>query len=206
MKILFVGAHPDDETSAAGTLFKMQEKGAEIFILVLSPCVISSIQVGILPMALEKEFNQSMAILKISESHIFKAGFESRKFSYYRQEILDEIISVGKKVNPSVIITMHSTDTHQDHCVVSKECTRAFPYKTILGTEIPKNPICSKHKCFVHLEKRHVKRKIECVRCYKSQLKRVNNSEKEATAALILRGSQSGGGFAEAFEVISLHL
>lgn len=206
MKVLFVGAHPDDEECAAGTLSKMQEKGYEIFILVLSPCIVSSLAVGILPSVLQEEFNQSMAVLEIPKTNIFKANFPVREFSYYRQEILDKIIEIRDIVKPDIIITMHSMDRHQDHVVVSKECTRAFPHKTILGTEVPKNPIRSSHICYVHLEKRHVQKKIACLRCYKSQQKRMFHSEREAKASLILRGAQSGGKFAEAFEVISLHL
>ena len=207
MRLLFVGAHPDDEEVAAGTLVKFKEDyGCDLFILVLSPCIESTLQIGLLPSVLEREFRQSMRVLGIPKTNVFRADFPSRNFPQFRQGILDKMIEVREKIQPTMIITLHSADRHQDHCVVSEECTRAFPDITILGAEVPKNPINAKHKCYVQLENRHVNKKLECLRCYKSQQRRKNNNEEITMASLSLRGAQSGKGLAEAFEVISLYL
>ena len=41
-----------------------------------------------------------------------------RHFSEHRQHVLDELISLRRKFEPDLVLTMNSADTHQDHAVV----------------------------------------------------------------------------------------
>lgn len=205
-RLLFLGAHTDDELSSAGTLSKFSGFGYEIFLAVFSFCEESSVQLGYPRDILIDEFECSMKVLEIKEDHLFKARYPVRNFPQYRQNILDDLIKIKKIVKPSIVIMPSLRDVHQDHCVVAREGKRAFPNITILCYETPKSPLSSKHLCYVKLESAHIKKKGAYIDCYKSQ--KVRNGMTRARAFLMMRfrGAQAGYESAEVFEVLGLHL
>lgn len=202
-KLLFVGAHIDDEQCAAGTLAKLGDE-YEIFVLALSKCEESTVQIGYAPWVLVEEFKNSMEVLRISNYSI--GEFAVRHLPEHRQEVLDVLISYRKWLNPDMVITSSIQDRHQDHRTVACEARRAFPYVTLLGFETPKNPLTTNHRCYVELDPEHLLQKEHCVECYKSQKVRDGMNVSIARATAQFRGAQIGRDYAEAFEVSMLRL
>jgi len=205
-KVLFVGAHTDDELCAAGTLSKFLHLSCEIFIMPFSFCEESTEQLGYPKDILHKEFFESMQILEIKLNNVFTGSIPVRNFPQHRQAILDKMINIKKMVNPDIIIVPSLKDKHQDHAVIAQEAVRAFPFCTILGFETLRSPLASRHKCYVKLNSENVSQKMACIDCYKSQKVRKGMNRDRAMSALKFRGLQAGCNYAEVFEVINLHL
>ncbi|MEO0108205.1 MAG: hypothetical protein ABIK62_03415 [candidate division WOR-3 bacterium] len=64
------------------------------------------------------------------------------------------------------------------------------------------NTLTFQHTCFVHLESRHIDRKIASLACYHSQNFRPYTRVDFIRGLARVRGVQAGAEFAEAFEVI----
>lgn len=93
-------------------------------------------------------------------------------------------------------------DLHQDHQTVAMEGMRAFKQVSILGYELPWNNIKFNTQAFIKLEDRHIIRKIEALKAYKSQSFRDYLTEDFIWSLAKTRGVQIGSKYAETFEVI----
>lgn len=206
-KVLVLGAHPDDELGCGGTLAKMADtKNTTVYHYFFCPCQLSLRDIGLPEDQLLSEVAKSREILNIRSENSGNFDFPVRELETYRQEVLEEMIKLKKRINPDIVLIPNRNDIHQDHTTVCREAIRAFKNTTILGYEMPWNTLRMNHDCLVHLEKCHLNKKIEANKCYESQLHR-NYANIEFYQALAkVRGVQAGCEFAECFEVIRLFL
>ena len=94
----------------------------------------------------------------------------------------------------------HALD--QDHQVIAQEGVRAFKNSTILGYELPWNNLKSSNTAYFCLEQRHLDKKMEALRQYKSQAQK-NYFQSEFILSLArFRGVQVNSRYAEAYEVM----
>jgi hypothetical protein len=85
---------------------------------------------------------------------------------------------------------------------MSLEGFRAFKNTSILCYELPWNNLNFATQSFVKLEYKHVKRKIEALKCYESQKHKHYASSEFIKSLAITRGVQIGADYAEVFEVV----
>jgi LmbE family N-acetylglucosaminyl deacetylase len=97
-------------------------------------------------------------------------------------------------------------DIHQDHKTIAEEGIRAFKNTSILGYELIWNNLSFNTQCFVQLDEKHIKKKINALKAYTSQSKRDYMSEEFIYSLAKARGVQVGYQLAEAFEVIRLFI
>jgi len=192
-KILFVGAHTDDlEISCGGTIAKLVEQGKHITAISLSHIY------GALE--LEGEFKRSMDVLKPKVS--FLCDFETRQYTRDRQLILDFLVGIQDEFDT---VFFHSPeDVHQDHSTVGFECMRAFKNHNLIAYGSPFNSLHLSENLFVELSPEHLLKKIDAIRCYKSQSHRVYMQNTVIESQAITRGLQCGFKYAEAFKIIKL--
>lgn len=122
MRILAIGPHPDDvELGCFGTLSKLSKAGHEIHILVLTKGEASG--------DVAQRENECIESSKLISATLHFGNLIDTKIS---DGI--ETISVIKKyvdeINPDIVFSPSSEDTHQDHRNVSKaiiSCTRSVP-------------------------------------------------------------------------------
>jgi len=203
-KILFLGAHTDDELACSATLCKFMEKGSEIFVAVFSFCE-ESVPSGFPKNILNSEFDKAMRVLGIK--NIFKYNFKVRYFSRDRQAILEELIILKNLINPDLVLLPATTDIHQDHNVISTEGIRAFnKTSSIFGYEIFPNNTNFHSNGFVQINLEHLNKKINSLNCYKSQAFRSYSKEKIINGIAMARGLQIDVDIAEAFEIIRLKI
>lgn len=198
-KILFIGAHPDDETSCSGSLIRFIEEGKQIFHAVFSFCKEST------PLGynLEEEFDNAVNIIGIDNSDVFKYNYPVRKFPEYRQDILEDMVKLNNIIHPDLIFVPSSKDIHQDHNVIYSEGIRAFKYSNILGYEFVQNNIDSfPHTFFIDLKEHQFEKKMEAFKSYESQKNKIYAKEHIIKSLAIVRGTQTGVTLAEAFETI----
>jgi len=158
-KILFIGAHTDDvELSAGGTIAKLIEEGHDVRVYCFSYCD---------NMQLLLEFQRSMNILGVRNYEL--NTYDNRTVSYYRQNVLDDLIKYRESFYPDIVFTHDPNDLHQDHACIGQETLRAFKFFNIITYIAPWNSRADSPNLFVSLNKHQVDKKIEACKCYESQ-------------------------------------
>ena len=89
---------------------------------------------------------------------------------------------------------------------MTNEALRAFRDCTLLGYELPWNNLEIKLNCFVSLEERHVRKKIEALECYGSQKHRPYLDAKFVRSVVRMRGISLAAPYAEGFETLKVQL
>lgn len=202
-KTVFVLApHTDDgELGAGGTIARLVETGADVHYFAFSTAE-ASVPEHLPKGILKTEVKAATSKLGIQPEKLHIYNYEVRKLGYHRQEILEDLIAIRRKVKPNLVFIPSLNDIHQDHMVVAQEGLRAFKATTVLGYELIWNNLNFNTACFVELEQRHLGAKIKALSEYKSQSHRDYMSEEFVTSLMRSRGVQIGCKFAESFEVI----
>ncbi|WHA06077.1 PIG-L family deacetylase [Candidatus Megaera polyxenophila] len=201
-KLLVLGPHPDDEIACAGLIRRLAENGFEIYHWFFSLCENSIKRLGGTEKDLLEECNNSRTTLGIPLKNCGHFSFPVRHFQKYRQEILEELILLKKKINPSLVLIPSRHDIHQDHSCVYQESLRAFKHCSILGYELPWNMFSSNHNFFVNLTEEQFKIKMDALKCYKSQSSKIYFDQEFFYSLAKVRGVQVSTQFAEAYEPI----
>jgi N-acetylglucosamine malate deacetylase 1 len=203
-KVMVLAPHTDDgEFGCGATLTKLRELGSEIFYTAFSVCE-QSVPYGFKEDELERELMNAASVLGIPESNVIVHRHEVRKFPEKRQAILQDIIDVKKDVKPDLVLLPSLNDIHQDHAVIAIEGLRAYKQTTILSYEVPWNNLNFNNSTFIHLEDRHVQKKIDALKCYKTQAFRNYANADFIRSLARTRGVQVGGDLAEVFELVRL--
>ena len=201
-RVLVLAPHTDDgEFGCGGTIAKLIDDQAEVFYAAFSVCELS-VPSHLPKNILEIEVKSATAILGIKSENLKVYHYEVRSFDRCRQQILDDLISLRNEINPELVLMPSPHDIHQDHNTISAEGIRAFKQVSILGYELPWNNLTFHTQSFVFLEEEHLNKKIEALKCYQSQANRLYANDNFIRSLAVIRGTQVGVPFAEAFEVI----
>ncbi|MCA2961104.1 MAG: PIG-L family deacetylase [Silvanigrellales bacterium] len=200
--ILVLAPHTDDgEFGCGGAIAKLRSRGARVIYIAFSDAR-ESLPKGWAPDTLRNEVVAATQVLGIDAEDCLVRDFPVRRFSQFRQEILDDMIRLRAQFDPRMVFLPSSHDTHQDHNVVREEGFRAFKRVTMLGYEVPWNNLDFRAGCYVTLSENEVKLKIAALQCYVSQKGRDYANEDVIRSILRMRGVQIGVNSAEAFEVL----
>lgn len=200
--VLILAPHTDDaELGCGGTIAKFVEEGREVSVASFSIAE-DSVLPGFPKDSLLKEFHQAMHVLGIKENNQNTYKFKVRNFPEFRQDILEEIVKLRDRIKPDIVFVPSLNDIHQDHQVIASEGLRVFKKISILGYELPWNNIVFETKSFVKLDRKHIQKKIEALKCYETQKHRSYLNEDFITSLAITRGTQFESEYAEAFEVL----
>lgn len=201
-KILVLAPHTDDgELGCGGTIARLLEEKKEVFYVAFSTCR-ESLPEGMPEDVLEKELLEAAKVLGIRQENVIILDFPVREFTAHRQRILDEMIRIGKDIEPSMILAPSQHDIHQDHHVIAKEAMRAFKKKTLFAYEVPWNNFTFRNQIYMKLEQRHIEKKIKAISCYESQKDREYVSRDFIYGQARVHGVQIGQEFAEIFEAV----
>lgn len=166
MKILAIGAHPDDcEYGCFGTLAKNLKNGDEVHLL--------HVCYGVLrrdPLIRVKEAKKSARIL--GASSIKFCNFTCPEVYYERHEVIDSIKESVDRLIPDQVYTHSPYDTHQNHRVVSK-CTRVATrgVDNLLYFETPSTTHEFQPTVYVDITDT-IDTKIKCLGAYESESNR----------------------------------
>ena len=164
-KIIIFAPHTDDgEIGCGGTISKFIEMGEHVYYVAFSIARTSALQNGYPENILETEVKNATKALGIPRKNLILFDFPVRRFPEHRQDILEEMIKLRKRIQPDIIFVPSTNDIHQDHQVIAKEGLRAFKKHTILGYEEPWNNIVFESRSFVVLHKRHMEKKIKALK------------------------------------------
>ena len=201
-KILVIAPHTDDgELGCGGTIARFVEEGKEVYYAAFSVAE-KSVPEGFPKNELEIEVKRAMKVLGVPKDNLLIYKYEVRTFSYHRQDILENLVKLKKELNPELIFIPSLNDLHQDHKTIAEEGCRVFKMTTLLGYEEPWNNISFNTVSFVPLEERHIRKKIDALKEYKTQRYRNYLNEDFIRGLAKTRGTQINKEYAEAFEVI----
>lgn len=204
-KIIVLAPHIDDaEYGCGGTISKLC-KNSDLFCITFSFAE-KSLTGGFVKEDLKLEMFQASDVLGLKRENIINKDYEVREFPRDRQRILEDLINIRKDINPDIIFMPSTFDTHQDHKVICEEGFRAFKNMTIFGYESILNNREFKSDLYITLDKDDVDKKINAIKCYKSQIIKRKNATSFVESLAKTRGYQIGHDYAEAFEVIRLIL
>jgi LmbE family N-acetylglucosaminyl deacetylase len=200
-KILILAPHTDDgELGCGGSISKFINEEKEVWYVAFSLCS-KSLPEGLPPDTLANECKNATAVLGIPADQVTLFDFEVRIFPKHRQEILEEMVKLNKKINPDLVFIPSVTDIHQDHGVIHIEALRAFKNSSLLGYELPWNHPQFASPFYIKLSLENITAKCEALKAYQSQSHR-NYMQEDFTRSLAkVRGVQCNGTLAEAFEV-----
>lgn len=196
MNVIVLSPHTDDgELGAGGTIAKLA-KNNSITYVAFSYCRDTN-QSDVL----KAECKNAINILGIDKGIVL--DFEVRNFLKSRQNILDTMVKLNKDLEPQLVLSPSSFDTHQDHQIIYNECIRAFKKTASMwGMEHPLNNLSFRTDIFVELEEKEVEKKIEALKQYKSQSSRSYFQEEYTKSVVTMHGMNINVRYAEVFECI----
>ncbi|MFD2264566.1 PIG-L deacetylase family protein [Lacibacterium aquatile] len=203
-RVLVVAPHTDDGEIAAGaTISRLLRQGCRVFYLALSSYK-TPLPAGLPRDTLVNEVKAATQTLGISPDDLIIRDFETRRFSYQRQDILDELIRLRPEIRPDLVLIPSADDLHQDHQTAAIEAIRAFKNISILSYEVPWNNIEFRNSMFVKVEEEDVAKKLAALEKYESQRHRAYLSPEFIRSQLIFRGTQINTRYAEVFDAVRI--
>jgi len=203
--ILVLAPHTDDaEFGVGGTIFKSIREGAHVKYMIFSTAV-ESLPTGFSPDSTTKEALAAASSLGVnSELDVHIYDYKVREFPKYRQEILEDMVAMGRKWMPDIVFTPCSADVHQDHRVIYEESVRAFRKASIFGYEMIRNNLSFAGNFYVELDSVNLAAKVDALSLYESQTVKPNGAVGFVWDLARVRGYQIYKSYAECFEVIRL--
>ena len=203
-KIIVLSPHPEDgEIGCGGLVQKLNVNNSKCWYVCFTDAALST-KKPFKPTAQMQEMLKSTKIIGFKRDNIIKFNFPVRSFSYHRQEILDHLYKLNKKIKPDLVLCHSRHDTHQDHGTITTEAIRAFKMTSILGYELPWNHFDFKAGLYVELSKKMANKKCLAISSYKSRSYRPYLKKKRLMELMGMRGLQIEKDYAEAFEIIRL--
>lgn len=200
-RIFILAPHTDDgELGCGGFIAKQIAAGNEVYYIAFSTCS-ESLPKELPADTLSAECKSATSALGISGSRLILFDYTVRHLQAKRQEILEELIILKNKYQPTTVLLPAQNDIHQDHQAIYEEGLRAFKHSTVLGYELPWNNWRFQPTYFETLTEENLSAKINALKHYKSQEKRTYMQESFIRSLAVVRGIQSGASLAEAYEV-----
>ena len=203
MKVLAIGAHPDDiEVGCAGTLMKYSKYGHEIFLLIMT----EGHKGGDAKLRREEQY-KAAEVLKPKE--VMWAGYKDTELSPNMNELVHDIEIVLNKIKPDFIFANYGDDTHQDHRALCRAIVSATRYvRNVLFYETPTTHDFSP-TVFVNIRET-IEEKYSMLLAHQSQVMKTNieglSIVDVAKSTAIFRGIQGRVQYAEAFIPLRLFI
>ena len=204
MKVLSLLPHMDDEMGVLPLIRYFQKKlSVEVFFCYFSDCKKSCEQLGFSENVLREENRLMLKQLGLGSKNVFFEDYPVRDFFKFRQDILEKMIELRKKLQPDVVILPCSEDVHQDHKCIFEEGERCFKnHSTLIGFSYPWNAFIDKNNFFVELSAIEVNDILSLLRNYKSQKSRLYMQEDFIKASFVANGIKIGKPMAAGYEFI----
>ncbi len=203
MKILAIGAHPDDiEIGCGATLLKYSNLGHEIYLMVMTEG-----QKGGTAGERQREQSKSAEILKPVD--VMWGGYHDTELPLHMNQMIIDIEKYLKKIEPHFIFVNYGEDTHQDHRELYKATVSATRYvKNVLFYEVPTTKDFSP-SIFIDV-KDTIEKKIAMLQAHGSQVMKTNIEDRSileiAKSTAVFRGIQGRVQFAEGFIPLRLFI
>ncbi|MBN8685717.1 MAG: PIG-L family deacetylase [Chitinophagales bacterium] len=203
-RILVLAPHTDDgELGCGGSIARLRAEGREVFYAAFCLCS-KSLPAHLPPDTLAHECRKATAVLGIPDENLILFNYEVRELPASRQQVLEELLQLNKKIQPDMVLLPAASDVHQDHQVIHQEGLRAFKNTTFAGYELPWNNYSFRTNFFMKLSAADLARKMAALKEYRSQATRNYMQDEFIRSLATVRGLQCNSDYAEAFEIYKL--
>ena len=202
--VLVLAPHTDDgELGCGASIAKFIENGSDVYYVAFSLSR-ESVPSQFPDDILATEVIKATAELGIPADNVMMHDFPVRKLNFHRQDILEILVALKKKLNPDLVLMPNLNDIHQDHETVAREGLRAFKSTSILCYELIWNTVDTRMTAIHEVDDSHVQKKINALAQYVSQIaKNAGYLDEDFIRSMVrVRGQQIGKKSAEAFEVV----
>ncbi|OGS19539.1 MAG: hypothetical protein A2219_02325 [Elusimicrobia bacterium RIFOXYA2_FULL_50_26] len=202
MKIIAIGAHPDDlEYGCGGTLYKLSRSHNQVNLLVMTRG-----EMGGNPEVRQREQEKVADELK---AKLYWGRFTDTQIPL-QKETINTIEFFIRKIKPDLIFVMFPKDTHQDHRTVAEATITATRYvRNVLFYEVPTTVDFSPASVFVDIGP-VLDKKMHLLKLHKSQVFSTRVADlsilETVKASALFRGFQNRIKYAEAFVPLRLSL
>jgi LmbE family N-acetylglucosaminyl deacetylase len=166
MRLLAIGAHPDDiEAGCGGTLIKYAKNGHRVFLMVMTEGELGASR-GI------RRREQRLAAKALCAEQLYWGGYRDTQLPAGRS-LIQKLERIVKAVQPHFIFVHYFDDTHQDHRHLAESTITATRYtKNVLFYEGPTTQNFSP-TVFVDIDEA-LEDKIASIRAHASQVAKTN--------------------------------
>lgn len=199
MRVLFLGAHPDDIELGCGALIHHICKLSEITCVTLSDNKQNPELKNVVAEQLE-----SMAVLGVPRERIRYGPFETRVFPQARQEILEYFLQLRDELKPEIIFVHTNQDVHQDHLTMTQEALRAFRGITLLGFDVVRSSYGFFPHFLIEVDEQDVAAKIEALARYATYRDKYYFNSELTRSIMIRHGALAEREYAEGFDILRI--
>ena len=147
--VLVMGAHPDDDSQAYGTLSMLQENGNDIHVLIMTTGNVGTKDPDMTRNRLSKirraEEVEALAVLGIPEGHYINLGYTDGMLEFAdEEEVVRRLVYHIRRLQPDVLIafdpgfgyqTWHKTD-HRAAAYLAADAARAAEWRLLFPGQI----------------------------------------------------------------------
>jgi len=195
--LCFIGAHPDDIELGCGALIAHVAQQTEVLCVTLSDN-----QMNPALKTIVEEHRNSMKALGVPDSNVIVGSFETRRFPYSRQEILEYMIDLNRNFRPEIVFVHTKADIHQDHATVTEEALRAFRGTTVLGFDVLRSSYGFFPNFLVEVNQNDVDAKLNALAEYKTYQNKYYFNPEITRSTLIRHGALAERPYAEGFDIL----
>lgn len=176
-KVVFFGAHTDDEMVCAGTLHRLAKTGVEVHVITFAPAATVDDRTGteksveiVIP-----EWNKALDLIGVKYRK-FLQFIPSSDFSVYTQKICQEVYDYCEKHKPDATFILSPEDENTAHSVLGTECERVMRGRVpiTIRCQFPWNYNVGRGNLFVVLDQEDLQVKKTVIDIYESQKFRYN--------------------------------
>lgn len=185
MRVLVIGAHPDDEVlGCGGTISRHVAQGDEVFVVIMAWGLASRYDASMLEVQ-RTNAQKASDILGVKETRFLGIGGLDKRFDEFPfYDIIRPLEDAINDYRPDVLYTHHRGDANTDHQVTFKATVSAartinpfvvkrfLCYETLSSTD--QGPPFVEYQfipnIFIDIEQ-YLDRKIEAMQCYTSEVK-----------------------------------
>lgn len=197
--ILFLGAHPDDIELGCGAFIAEISGKANPYCMTFSDNQKNPELQHLVP-----EHQHSMQVLGLAEGQVELGAFETRRFPDARQEILEKMLELRRRLHPEVVFVHTPQDIHQDHITVTQEALRAFRGTTVLGFDVLRSSYGFFPHFLVEVSPESLEKKIAALEQYTTYANRYYFSPEVIRSTAIRHGALAERPYAEGFDIIRI--
>lgn len=221
MNILIVGAHPDDDALGCGGLMnKARKKGINVNTLIMNSE--DGTRYKGEKHKIIRDLFESNAMLGVSSTH-FLQYTDSEFHNESHRKMVEAVESAIQRTKAEIVITHHPSDNNSDHEWTFKAVVEAFRIgqrgrgyvnqvkglylmevqsSSDWGVDPSKNQFTP--NVYEEITEDDLNRKIESLKQYENVIREYPHprSEESIKALAMLRGTQCGKHFAEAFQCV----
>lgn len=181
-RVVFFGAHTDDEMICAGTLHRLVRGGVEVHVVTFAPAATKEDRTGteqsvkvVLP-----EWHRALSVIGVPESRrLFLGMTPSADLHPRRQMICQWIYDYVEKHRPDAVFGLSPEDENTAHAIVGVETERVTRGRVpvTVRCHFPWNFGLGRPNLYVQLEAEDQVAKVMVINAYQSQHFRYNYQE-----------------------------